>query len=121
MLREDALYLSPNPPDTTDETSDFPAIHARMAELEAAIRSRPAASLTDLAVCGVLSLCWSDKLCDHTESGRRSLRLGYSDPDHCSVDRAHDGLIEATVRWALDRQLLPGIKIWERNDQRHPT
>jgi hypothetical protein len=117
MLQAEAINMRlVSDEDLSDEdklSSAYDGIIERMYPLEEAMRDRSARSHVDTAVLAHLALFWTDKKRDRLHAGR-FLVLGGSkeDPANC-FDMAAIAAIEATVSDAVERNLLPGVKVWE--------
>ena len=84
----------------------------RMYPLEETIRARRPRSGANRAALACLALSWMDKKSDR-QNAERYLVLGCAveDPVNCFCPAA-TSLIEATVADAIERNLLPGVKVW---------
>jgi hypothetical protein len=108
MLQYEELLGRAEP--SSDEEAD--AIQDAMNALDQTMRERRPRSFVNIAILGVLSLYWADK--ERGQSPERVLELGCD----CNLDSEYFGerpqglLIEAVVRMAVERNLLPGVKIY---------
>ncbi len=123
MLEEEQhfIQLSQIPDDELPESDELTRLHQsileRMWPLEEAMRARRPQSPSNKAIPAIVALYCSDKPFDGQYPDRRLVlgeSLDHDDAFQCAALSA----IEATVRDAVENNLLPGVVIWGGRRQR---
>jgi hypothetical protein len=111
MLEEERLFKRPDAPDTDDPR--HVEISRQMRPLDEAMHTRRPRSPVNRAILAVLALYWCDKA-NVGPHQRRLLLLGCNQDleAECFGNRQQAHLIDANVREAVEKNLLPGVVIY---------